>query len=229
MKNEQAKTTSSGVNELIERLKSQGIAAGQEKAESIVLDAQKRAEWIINEATREAEVLIKNARAETEAIKFAGQDALKLAARDAFLQLHDSLTGSFRREVMRVVGNKMSEEKFLEKLILTLAGQVRDKTGLDRAENISVHLPENSVGANDLRKKTEELQEGPLSHLVTGLSTDMLRAGVKLEVSTDLDCGLLVKLTDDNIVIDFTDKAVASLLLEHLQPRFRALMEGIIK
>lgn len=229
MKSEQSQTTSSGVDALIERLKDQGIAAGQEKAESIVLNAQKRAEWIINEATLEAQLLIKNAKAEAEAIKFAGEDALKLAARDAFLKLRDSLSGSFRREVMRVVGKKMAEKKFLEKLILTLAGQVRDKTGLDQAKHITIQLPEDRIGTDDLHRNTEELQEGALSHFVVDLATDLLRAGVKLEVSGELNSGLLLKLIDDNIVIDFTDEAVAAILLEHLQPRFHALLEGIIK
>jgi len=229
MKSEQAHSTSSGVDALIERLKEQGIAAGQEKAESIVLDAQKRAEWIINEATLEAQLLINDAKAEAEAIKVAAEDALKLATRDAFLKLRDALSGSFRREVMRVVGKKMAEKKFMEKLILTLAGQVRDKTGLDQARHVVIHLPEDVAGIDDLHRRTDELQGGALSHFVVDLATDMLRAGVLLEVSGELNRGLLVKLKDDNIVIDFTDEAVAALLMEHLQPRFHALLEGIIK
>ncbi len=229
MKNEQAQTTSSGVEALIERLKEQGIAAGQEKAESIVLDAQKRAEWIINEAELEAQILVKNAKAEAEAVKTAGEDALKLAARDTFMRLRDKLSSSFKREVMRVVGKKMVEKKFLEKLILALAGQVRDKTGLDQTKHIVIQLPENVFGNDDLHRNTEELQDGALSHFVGALTADLLRTGVKFEVSGELNSGLLLKLKDDNIVIDFTDEAVATLLLEHLQPRFHAMMDGIIK
>jgi len=32
-----------------------------------------------------------------------------------------------------------------------------------------------------------------------------------------------------NITIDLTDEAIAALLLQHLQPRFRAVLEGIVK
>ena len=229
MNTEQEQKTSTGVEELIARLKEQGIATGQEKAESIVLDAQKRAEWIINEATREAQVLIEKAKAESEAIKVAGEDALKLAARDAYLKLRDSLSGSFKREVRRVVGKKMAEKNFLENLILALAGQVRAKTGLDQAEHLVIQLPEHAVGAKELRENTEELQAGGLSLFVSELATGMLRAGVELDRSAELKNGLLLKLKDEEIVIDYSDEAVATLLLEHLQPRFHALMEGIIK
>ena len=36
-------------------------------------------------------------------------------------------------------------------------------------------------------------------------------------------------MKDEDIVLDLTDEAVAGLLLLHLQPRFRAILEGIVK
>ncbi|MDD4916056.1 MAG: hypothetical protein PHW13_13595 [Methylococcales bacterium] len=229
MNSEHAQKTSTGVDELIARLKEQGIAVGQEKAESIVLDAEKRAEWIISEATREAQELIDKAKAEAEAIRIAGEDGLKLAGRDAFLKLRDMLSGSFKREVMRLVGNKMAEKDFLESLILALAGEVRHETGLDQAGQLVIQLPEHVLDAHELRKDTEELQAGELSHFVIELATGMLRSGVELEISADLKGGVLLRLEDDDIIIDFTDQSVATLLLDYLQPRFHALLEGISK
>ncbi|WP_020160692.1 MULTISPECIES: hypothetical protein [Methylobacter] len=229
MNNEKLPFVSSGVEALINRLKEQGIAAGQEKAESIVTDAQKRAEWIIDEAELEAQLIINNARAEAEALKAAGEDALKLAARDVFLRLRDTLLGSFSREVTRVVGKQMTQEDFLEKLILALAGRVRDQTGIDDNRQVVIQLPEDVIGVEELRRNPEELREGALTQFTASIAAELLRGGVKFEVSGDLDGGLLIKLEDDNIVIDFSDQTVAALLLEHVQPRFRALLQGIVK
>ncbi|MCL7421963.1 MAG: hypothetical protein M8364_13775 [Methylobacter sp.] len=229
MNNEKLPFVSSGVEALINRLKEQGIAAGQEKAESIVTDAQKRAEWIIDEAELEAQLIINNAKAEAEALKAAGEDALKLAARDVFLRLRDTLLGSFSREVTRVVGKQMTQEDFLEKLILALAGRVRDQTGIDDNRQVVIQLPEDVIGVEELRRNPEELREGALTQFTASIAAELLRAGVKFEVSGDLDGGLLIKLEDDNIVIDFSDQTVAALLLEHVQPRFRALLQGIVK
>jgi V/A-type H+/Na+-transporting ATPase subunit E len=39
----------------------------------------------------------------------------------------------------------------------------------------------------------------------------------------------MIRLEDNAMMIEFTDKAVATLLLKHLQPRFRALLQGIVK
>jgi V/A-type H+-transporting ATPase subunit E len=229
MNNEKLPFVSSGVEALINRLKEQGIAAGQERAESIVTDAQKRAEWILDEAELEAQLIINNAKAEAEALKAAGEDALKLAARDVFLRLRDTLLGSFSREVTRVVGKQMTQEDFLEKLILALAGRVRDQTGIDDNRQVVIQLPEDVIGVEELRRNPEELREGALTQFTASIAAELLRAGVKFEVSGDLDGGLLIKLEDDNIVIDFSDQTVAALLLEHVQPRFRALLQGIVK
>ncbi len=229
MKGQTSQIASSGVEELIETLRDKGVVAGQEKARDIVANAQKRAEWIVEEAEQEAKLLLDKARAEAEAIQSAGQDALKLAARDALLKLRDTLLGSFSEEVMRVVGEQMADEEFMQRLILALAGRVREESGLDNEKQIVFRLPADAVGIDDLKKNPEELKQGSLTHFAASMAANLLRRGVTFQVSEDIDCGLTVKLEDHNMTIDFTDQAVAALLLDHLQPRFRALLQGIVK
>jgi V/A-type H+-transporting ATPase subunit E len=229
MSNQHADMTSSGVENLIQRLREQGVAAGQDRAESIVLDAQKRAEWIIEEAQLEAKQLVDEAKKQSNALRSAGEDALKLATRDALLKLRDTLLGSFSHEVKRVVGQKMDQQAFLEKLILQLAGQVREQLDLDDKENISIFLPNKPVGVDELKNNPDEMKVGTLTHYTAAIAADMLRNGVSIQVSDDVGGGLSVRLEDDNMVIDFTDETLAELLLEHLQPRFRTLLQGIVK
>lgn len=229
MKAEKPEFASSGVEKLIERLREEAINAGQAKAEDIVLNAQKRAAWIIEEAEQEAKTIRDKARAEAEALQASGVEALRLAAREALLKLRDTLLGSFSQEVMRVVGKQMAKSEFIEQLVLALAGRVRDKTLLDKNQQIVIQLPEDVVGVEDLRRNPEELQQGALSHLTAAIASDLLREGVRFEVSDDIQAGIVIKLEENNMVVDFTDEAVATLLLEHLQPRFRALLQGIVK
>ncbi len=229
MKNQQTDITSSGVENLIQRLREQGVAAGQERAESIVLDAQKRAEWIIEEAQLEAQQLIDNAKKQSDALRASGEDALKLATRDALLKLRDTLLGSFSQEVKRVVGQKMDQQAFLERLILQLAGQVREQLDLDNKENIRIFLPNTPVGVDELKNNPDELKAGTLTHYTAAIAADMLRDGVSIQVSDEVGGGLSVRLEEDDMVVDFTDETLAALLLEHLQPRFRVLLQGIVK
>lgn len=221
--------TSSGVEALIERLKTDGVEAGQKKAEDIVINAQKRAEWIIEEAEEEARQVIEKARKEAAALVASGQDALQLATRDAQIKLRDTLLNSFSQEVASVVGQHMQDPSFMAQLILELAGTVRENTGLDTARSIVMHLPQDIMGVEELKKNPEELEQGKLSHFTAALAADMLRVGVKFEVRDDPGGGLLIRLEDEDMLIDFSDKTVAALLLEHIQPRFRALLQGIVK
>lgn len=229
MKEEKAEFASSGVEQLIDRLREQAVNAGQAKAEDIVANAQKRAAWLIGEAEQEAKHIVKKAQSEAEALKTAGLDALNLAARDTLLRLRDTLLGSFSQEVQRVVGEHMANQAFVEQLILALAGQVRDKTGIDENAKMTIILPETVIGVEELRKNPEELQQGALSHLTAAIAGDLLRKGVEFEVSDEIKAGLRIHLEGSAMQIDFTDEAVSTLLLQHLQPRFRALLQGIVK
>lgn len=229
MNEQHSKATSSGVENLIRRLRDQGVGAGQERAEKIVIDAQKRAEWIIEEAELEAKLLLDKAKKQSDALRTSGEDALKLATRDALLKLRDTLLGSFSEEVQRVVGQKMDQELFLERLILQLAGKVREELDLDIKENISLFLPNNPVGVDELKNNPDELKVGTLTHFTAAIAADMLRKGVSIQVSDDISGGLSVRLEDDDMVVDFTDETLSALLLEHLQPRFRTLLQGIVK
>ena len=229
MNEQHSKATSSGVENLIQRLRDQGVDAGQKRAEKIVLDAQKRAEWIIEEAELEAKLLLEKAKKQSDALRVSGEDALKLATRDALLKLRDTLLGSFSTEVQRVVGQKMDQEVFLERLILQLAGKVREELDLDIKENISLFLPNNPVGVDELKNNPDELKVGTLTHFTAAIAADMLRKGVSIKVSDDVSGGLSVRLKDDDMVVDFTDETLSALLLEHLQPRFRTLLQGIVR
>ena len=57
----------------------------------------------------------------------------------------------------------------------------------------------------------------------------MLQEGISFAVSADMPRGIRVQLNDTNVVIDLTEQTVAQLLLQHLQPRFRAILEGVVK
>jgi V/A-type H+-transporting ATPase subunit E len=48
-------------------------------------------------------------------------------------------------------------------------------------------------------------------------------------VTKDNQGGLKLRLVDREVILDMSDRAIAEAILEHLQPRFRALLEGMVK
>ena len=57
----------------------------------------------------------------------------------------------------------------------------------------------------------------------------LFREGITYQPAGDVTCGLKVYMKDGDVEVELTDEAITAVLLEHLQPRFRALLEGIVK
>jgi V/A-type H+-transporting ATPase subunit E len=68
-----------------------------------------------------------------------------------------------------------------------------------------------------------------LTRFVQLVSRGLLREGVSFGVASDRQAGLHLRLVDRDVVLDLSDVAVSEAILQHLQPRFRALLEGVVK
>ncbi|HSD61984.1 MAG TPA: hypothetical protein VLC55_14115 [Burkholderiales bacterium] len=225
----QAKLASSGVEALIERLREQGVEAGRSEADAIVTEARRRAAQLVHEAEAQAAQRVEAARKEARALQTGGEEALRIAMRDTVLRLKVELSERFSAEVRRLIAVAMDQETFLKQLILEVAGRAREEAGVDAGEAVQALLPRALVGLEELRRNPLELREGSLSHFVLSLAGNVLAEGVTFGVADDDARGIRLYLKDKDITIDLTDEKVAALLLQHLQPRFRAILEGTVK
>lgn len=221
MSNEQL---SSGVQDLVDRLREKGIEEGQRRAEEISGNAKKEAHEIIHAAKQEAEQIVNQARREKEQLEKSGRDAMNLAARDAILELKETLSHQFSEQVHGLVSHHLQDEALLQRMILEIAGKARPSEATGKMELL---LPEDVVGLKELRLHPENVQEGTLSHFVLSVSAELLRDGVTIDTH-DGD-GIRIRLVEEEIEIDLSTQAITNLFLEHLLPRFRALLEGSIK
>lgn len=220
---------SSGVEALIERLRDEGVANGRRQADELIAEARHESEQILQQAKSEADAILRQARGDAEMIRNAGEEALRTSMRDTVLKMKGHLSTRFSEEVRRLVAADMAQEAFLERLILEVAGRARRDAGLDEAERIEILLPEDVVGLEELRRHPEKLRAGSLSHFVLSVANGLLRDGVELRSSDRLEGGIRIILQKGEIQVDLTPDKVAEVLLEHLHPRFRAILEGTVK
>jgi len=220
---------SSGVEALIERLRDEGVANGRRQADELIVEARHESEQILADAKTEAEAILRQARSEADMVRNAGEEALHTAMRDTVLKMKGHLSTRFSEEVRRLVAADMAQEAFLERLILEVAGRTRRDAGLDKADKIEILLPEDVVGLEELRRHPEKLREGSLSHFVLSVANGLLRDGVELRSSDRLEGGIRIILQGGEIQVNLTPDKVAEVLLEHLHPRFRAILEGTVK
>ena len=220
--------TSAGVEALLDRLQAEGVRTGEAAAVRLIADAETRARTIRETAEREADAMIEAARKEAANLERGGKEALRVAMRDTVLDLKQAIANRFKGDLARLVSKHLQDEELLRQLIVEVAGKTARDADLEQAGEIEVLLPADVVGLDELRRDPTGLRDGKLGHFVLGSAAELLRDGVTLGRAPDGMVGIQVRLEDQDIVLDLTDKAVAEVILQHLQPRFRALLEGVI-
>lgn len=218
-----------GVETLIGRLRDEGVAAGRAEAARIVTEAETKARALLAEAGEEAARRLAEARTAADRETAAANDALRLAARDAVLAMKRTLAERFAGEIGRLVSDQMKDPALLRQLILIIAARARDEVAWGDQDQLELILPRSVVGLDQLRRRPEELTGSDLTRLVLAVTGDVLREGVAFRLADGDRAGIGVRLTGSAVQLDLTDRAVAEVLMEHVQPRFRALLEGIVK
>jgi len=212
--------SASGVQDLISRIRDEGAESGKQEAGRLVSEAQLQATRLVADARTEVEELRKKARAEIETEKNAALAALKLAARDTSLQLEADIVSAFEGYVKRLVSPALRDPELIQALVLVLAGHAVEKFVKDQEIRVFV--------SDVLFKEAGESAEldERAKQAVLGITGEILREGIELIPSSDVAGGARVQLVDENLEVDLTDETVHKVLLKHLLPRFRAILEG---
>ena len=214
-----------GVQQLIEKLRSQGVTSGRTEGDRLVEQAREEAASILADARKEADAITAKAKKEAEFTVKSGEESLEMAGRNAVLELKGYLLDKFSKRISEAVSADMKDQGILQKMILEVAG----RSSLQGESKVEAILPSKVVGVDDLRTNPEELKEGSLAYFAVRQGKEMLMDGISFEVSAEQKSGITFRLTDKNIEVELDDNAVSDMLLKHLQPRFRALLEGAIK
>jgi len=202
-------TTAVGVEDLIDRLKTDGVSKGKQEAEALIADAKRQSLAILDAAQAEADQIIATAKTEAQRQQQAGNQALQLAGRDALLKLRESFQLQFENRLRKLIGKTLEDPQLLREMILEVAGKAR----LQTEEVAEVLVPASAAG------------DDPLTAYVTGLTAEMLSEGVTFGVGDDVAAGVRVRLGEQDVEIDLSDESLAAFLSRFLVPRFRQVMD----
>lgn len=236
-----AEIISSGIDELVDKLKNDGIQAGQQQALDIIAEAEKRADVIERQAQEKADVLLKESHERIEREEQAAKDALQLAFRDMVLGMKNDMLERLSSDFSREVKQQTAARPVLEKIILEAVRQISSEVRLPSASTIKnkatnetknektadVLLPQQLTKQDGVSGSPDRNNEGTLAELAAHFTQQMFSHGVRFAAG-DQEAGILMKLQDGEMLVDVSDKAIADLLLKYLQPRFRTILEGVI-
>ncbi len=222
---EDTQNTSSGVQNLIARLKDEGVEAGRLEAETLIKEAQNRASVIVAKAKAEAEHVLKQAHIKNEAEKVNAHESLRVAVRDTEIELQSGLKKAFESHVRRLVSKEARDEGFLRQLLLAIVGSAAKK--IPESGDMEVLVPESVLQSSETGTAVTDTGHERLRNFVRGGTGEMLRDGVVLKAASDFKGGIKVKLSGEDVVFDFSEDALSNLILKHLLPRYRAIVEGV--
>jgi len=216
-------TVSHGVQELIDEIRDKGVKTGREEGARIVADAESRAQWIVQQAREEAETIRSKAEQEANFIREYGREALQLAMRDVLLRLRDELSRHLSHELQRVLHNKLQQEDALLALLKGVAARIAGESVPE-----SLLIPASVVGIDALKEHPETLREGMLPELLAEVLGQLLARGVTVLATAQQPNGCRLQYENGSISVELTDEVLTAVLMAHLQPRFRAMLEGVV-
>ena len=193
------------LDNLIEKLKTEGVEAAKQQSADIIDNAKKESEQIIKKAKADADSLVK--QAETKAIEFQrnSEAALKQASRDMVLVLEEKIINLFNKTLKTKVENSLSDE-LIKSLIIKIAEQIKP----DGTVRIQISDSDNS----ELMKV-----------LQSGLK-DTLKNEFDVKVSNRINKGFRIGIKEEDVYFDFTDESISTSLLEFLNPTLQKLIKS---
>ena len=208
--------TSSGVKELIDRIRDEGVQSARDEADRILSEAKAQAARIVSDAKAEAATMKKEAQAAMEREQTAAIEALRIAARDTGLELRSAIMSAFEEHVRRLVTDVTTDGSVLRDMILVLAGRAAED--LIKDKDAAILVP--SQLADEVSAELEEF----LQRSTVAFSADVLRKGVELIPSSQIQGGARVRLVGEDLEIDLSDEALSEMMLNLLLPRYRKIL-----
>ena len=193
------------LQELIDKIKKDGIESASEEAARIKREAEAEAARIVNAANKEAADIVSRGKADAERSERAGKAALEQASRNLVL--------AFKSEI----------QALLDKIISQAAASAYSA---DALKQILPNLLKNWIsnkGAFDLLLSDDDLAK--LKSWAGGTLAAELQKGIELKSDRNLGAGFRIANKDGSAYYDFSAEAVSELLSAYLNPHLAEILK----
>ncbi|MDR3172289.1 MAG: V-type ATP synthase subunit E [Treponema sp.] len=198
------------LQELIEKIKKDGIESASGEASRLKSQAESEAQGIVEAARREAEAIIAKGNTDAERTVKAGVAALEQASRNLIL--------AFKAEV----------ETLLDKLVAReLAASYNEDTLKTALPGILSAWASKGGDALDLI-----LSEADLAKLQSYFDNKLaaeFKKGIELKSDRNLGAGFRIANKDGSAYYDFSAESVAEMLSAYLNPRLAGMLKDAVK
>lgn len=199
------------LQELVEKIKKDGIETASAQAAGIVRDAESKAATIIKAARDEADAIVKKGQDEASRMEKAAVSAISQAGRNLILSFRDSILST------------------VDSIIKTETSKVYDSSVLQDLVPASVKAWIASPNTNDLTVLLSPADAEKLDAVFKTALKNEIAKGLEVKADKAVSGGFRIGTKDGAAYYDFSAEAVASLFSEYLNPRIAAIMKDAAK
>ena len=188
------------LNNLIDKIKREGVEEAQKDADKVVSDAQEKAKGIIKAAESEKADIIKDGEREAENFRKSAEATVKQAARDVLLGLRGRIAELFTRVVKENISKELTPD-VLKEVIVSAVRNFRKGGALDIEVLVS-------------KKDSDKLQKSLFSALAKDVKTHLT-----LTEASGIEKGFRIGEKGKDSYFDFTGEAIAESFTRYLNPK----------
>ena len=200
---------SNKLQELTDRLYSEGLSKGKEQGELLVSEARSEAEKIIAQAKAQAEQIVQQAEKQAADLKAKAQSDVRMASEKSIQATRKEIETLMTSSICApAVKDALTDKDFFKKVILEIASRFDATQSVD----LSLVLPQS------MQKDLEDWAQKELSSSVS--------KGVSVSFSKKIDSGLNIGPKDGSWFISFSGSSFEELISGYLSPVTRKLLFG---
>ncbi|MDR1748811.1 MAG: V-type ATP synthase subunit E [Spirochaetaceae bacterium] len=199
------------LQELIDKIKKDGVESAETSAAAIVAEAEKKASAIVQEAEKNAAYIMAKAKTENDRAEKAGIASIRQAARNLIISFRDSIVA----ELTALVASETAKAFDPSTLKTLIPDVIKNWFKEEDADSVSVLLSEKDLAA---------VESGFKSAL-----KDELAKGLEIKPDHSLSAGFRVGVKNGAAYYDFSAEAVAELFSSYLNPRITEILKAAAK
>lgn len=198
------------VQELLERIKQDGIKEAKAQADAIIAEAEAKKAAIIADAEKQAALILQRAREDAEHTEAASKTALVQASRD--------LINSFKEELLRVVNR-------------IIALKVKEAYSIDvvkKAIPLVLEAWAKGTATNPVLMLSEQDRQAVEAFISQEL-TSLVKQGLEVKPIKSISAGFRIGEKDGSAYYDCSAEALAELFGAFINERLTAIMKEAVK
>jgi len=198
------------LQELIDKIRKEGIESASEEAARIKRDAEAEASKIVAAAQKEAGDIVSRSKADAERAEKAGIAAVEQSARNLVLSFKGEIQAYLDRLIVDAVSSSYSVD-----MIKGLLPDLIKNWAVKNTDSLTVLLSEADLGKLDNAFKTK--------------LSSALKGGVSLKPEKTMGSGFRIVEKDGSAFYDFSSEAVANMLSAYLSPKLAETLKSAVK